>query len=530
MNHESFTLELKGTLNFGSSENGFFFTLISPEITKIDEVFTKIDVGTSSLNDMVEICFIDVKVFYLPKEFPKNVKRDQITKFVIRRTGLREISNLHVFPNLKKLEISQNEVTVIERNSFIGNKILEEINLIGNQISYINEHSFNNLNKLTVLNLTLNQCINVNLHPRSDISNNLEKSLKKCSVNFFSEAQKSEILEMLRNYKTKNDFITNTEMENHKVEFKNFKTNQTQELENIKYYVGWETINKKDDKKSLKHKLMKVDEALGKKVDENYVENEIKNVQSSLSDQIESVRNAQLNRDEILKIEIDLRDKINNSESELQEKIKNLELKLKETLITLQPHPNINNTTLESTNSTQNSSNNLIIYIQLFIIAFFIILIIAGCIIFYVNRSNIVVMKGSYKLPDDAEINLSTELLCDADKNDEVKFQNVKKEIQKLPLQKPMSPVKPLTARLKPNLSIKMPECLTPKKAKLEVEAVLHSESPKIPPRMTFDDEIKNKLEKQIVDYDEIWNAETFDADYVEIQKKKDGDEKTASE
>ena len=62
-----------------------------------------------------------------------------------------------MFPNLRYLDLSRNQVREIKHKTFIGFKLLKSLDLGSNQISYVSSKAFDHLSNLTDLSLDKNQ-------------------------------------------------------------------------------------------------------------------------------------------------------------------------------------------------------------------------------------------------------------------------------------------------------------------------------------------------------------------------------------
>lgn len=72
-----------------------------------------------------------------------------------------EVSDLNVFPELRQLDLSDNQIKTIGRNLFSGNPSIRAIDLSRNPIKHIAHYVFDNLNNLQFLELTGTGCTSI---------------------------------------------------------------------------------------------------------------------------------------------------------------------------------------------------------------------------------------------------------------------------------------------------------------------------------------------------------------------------------
>lgn len=88
------------------------------------------------------------------KAFKNVIKLDH---FIMRKTGV-EVILRGVFQDLplRSLDLSNNEIRVVETGAFVGLTSLEEINLSGNKMAEVRHGIFANMTELKMLNLKKN--------------------------------------------------------------------------------------------------------------------------------------------------------------------------------------------------------------------------------------------------------------------------------------------------------------------------------------------------------------------------------------
>lgn len=111
-------------------------------------------------NDDVKAVWItSSNVFYFPLGLGNLFKN--LLSIGIQNSKLREISkeDLKEFPKLKRLDLFDNEIEIVDEDLFQYNPKLEDIGLNKNKISQIDPKVFKNfVNKLNVLFLSENVC------------------------------------------------------------------------------------------------------------------------------------------------------------------------------------------------------------------------------------------------------------------------------------------------------------------------------------------------------------------------------------
>jgi chromosome segregation ATPase len=147
-----------------------------------------VTVTSATGNHMRSMSHADVKGFYSSSKtiifMPRGLNDvfPNLIGIIISRAGMKELhqSDLKQFPRLRYLELSNNALTVIERELFKFNPELEYISLADNQINQIYPTVFDHLNKLSRLLLRSNLCIDANATDRSAVVNLLSSVKQEC--------------------------------------------------------------------------------------------------------------------------------------------------------------------------------------------------------------------------------------------------------------------------------------------------------------------------------------------------------------
>lgn len=151
--------------------------------------------------------------------FPQNLANifPYLRNIKINHAGLKSIKTEDIAPfkhNLEYLDLSNNELKIIESNLFDKNKFMIEISFSNNQIELIEEETFE-LDSLQILNLSGNVCTkNLNLGGESKPTEVLEliKRNRSCMAKLEDEnLEDSKTTEMNLNY---DDVTENDEQEN----------------------------------------------------------------------------------------------------------------------------------------------------------------------------------------------------------------------------------------------------------------------------------------------------------------------------
>jgi hypothetical protein len=100
----------------------------------------------------------------------------------IENAGMKEVhqSDLKQFPQLRKLVLWNNAITIIERDLFKFNPELQFVQLGNNKITQIHPMVFDHLNKLSELYLPSNLCIDARAHDRSAVENMISRVKQEC--------------------------------------------------------------------------------------------------------------------------------------------------------------------------------------------------------------------------------------------------------------------------------------------------------------------------------------------------------------
>ena len=124
-------------------------------------------------------CFNKHKSFKLPSNFTKYRILEQVDQLFIRNISIDEISKdlFENYTNLKEVDISNNNISIISNRSFIYLKELNILNISKNKITNLSSDSFSGLKKLSELYLSDN-LINV----MDDFLFNSTMLLKKLDV------------------------------------------------------------------------------------------------------------------------------------------------------------------------------------------------------------------------------------------------------------------------------------------------------------------------------------------------------------
>ncbi|KAL7011222.1 hypothetical protein ACKWTF_014167 [Chironomus riparius] len=124
------------------------------------------------------------EIYYLPKTVD-GISLNAITMLKVINSSLREISSkvMKMLPNLKYLDLSWNDIAILEANLFQNNTKLSSIFLNNNKIFLIYPSTFNALSNLKVLNLENNLCINEKAQSNEKVKNIINLSRDICWTN-----------------------------------------------------------------------------------------------------------------------------------------------------------------------------------------------------------------------------------------------------------------------------------------------------------------------------------------------------------
>ena len=108
-------------------------------------------------NDVRGFSMFKSEIYYFPLRIDKYFP--DLTALWIKDSKLRKITaeNLRGFPHITYLELSNNNLVILEANLFKFNTKLEEIHLQVNFISYIDSAAFNGLKNLKKVDLSGNK-------------------------------------------------------------------------------------------------------------------------------------------------------------------------------------------------------------------------------------------------------------------------------------------------------------------------------------------------------------------------------------
>lgn len=431
----------------------------------------------------------DSTVFYIPKDFPGAYRK--IIKLKIVRSKLTEIhrADISQFPGLKILVLRKNELQSLETDLFHSNLDLERVDLSFNQIWFVEQDAFKDMNQLRDLNFERNRCYDYRLtDPRyhNAVINKECFSLERQAE--WKNTRSYEIIELAK--------------ENEKLMRKDRRR-----LEEVAEY--------EDKLFRLKRNL---DET-------NFILKESKNKLEELNATLEAVN-----------FELDLYKSNSPSVIFVQDQIN----KLNKTVIKLLQK-------FEASHSQDNivpdsSTSNALIHVHTSFIVILIVLFIIAFMFLYYNRSNIMVMNRSYKIPSDDEVpriessvtlnyGLSIDDLCE---KQETQTENTSERSRKdqastgkasrndtlssneTSLKSDLDPP-PIPARSRQNS--------TKRKSVnnlIDIEEDLHEEKPKVPPKNSVVySTIKKQLEQDPSNpYGQVWKANSTDDEYVELQEK----------
>jgi hypothetical protein len=88
--------------------------------------------------------------------------------------------------SLEKLDLSFNNLSVLDEDTFKGNPNLETLLISGNQIDKIHPKTFDKLPGIRTLNFSRNLCIDKNFELTNGVLKQTKKDLVKCFANYFN--------------------------------------------------------------------------------------------------------------------------------------------------------------------------------------------------------------------------------------------------------------------------------------------------------------------------------------------------------
>ncbi|CAG9810385.1 unnamed protein product [Chironomus riparius] len=131
-----------------------------------------------NFDDPSEFSVAAKNIFYFPKGLEKFIAG--VLTFGMTHCQLKEIKqeDLKVFRNLTLLNLSLNQIQVLEKDLFKFNPKLKGLMLANNIIKYIDGNVFDNLIKLQLLALIGNDCITKNVYSVVDVQKIIKKSIR----------------------------------------------------------------------------------------------------------------------------------------------------------------------------------------------------------------------------------------------------------------------------------------------------------------------------------------------------------------
>ncbi|KAL7011223.1 hypothetical protein ACKWTF_014168 [Chironomus riparius] len=167
---------------------------ITEENTKVLIVISKSEIGRTSASKVSWFKAENQTIFYFPEGISTNFSH--ISHLTIKNSHLKTIgsSKLRNFKNLSYLDLSYNEILIIEPALFQYNDKLKDIRLNNNNIYYIHHDSFLALQNINFLDIMNNKCY-------SSIAESHEQAMSipqqtVCPLNV------SELYEEIQNIKT----------------------------------------------------------------------------------------------------------------------------------------------------------------------------------------------------------------------------------------------------------------------------------------------------------------------------------------
>jgi hypothetical protein len=545
---------LKGVLHKGSSINGkkLYLLINEPVLTQPDAIITDFLLSNynslykdKDLTSMVEICFINITIKYLPVQYYKF--SNQIQKLVVDNTQLREIkqNNLNMFSNLEHLAIRRNLIETLEGNLFDENPHIKLLELNGNKIKFVEAKIAENLKKLDMFNFSDNPCFSAIAANYKEVQALMKNLMKNCRKKSENEKIEETVAVNSNQEKSRNTMINSDGEQMNQI---------SREIKDLKQEISLFRKQQFDTLSAKVEKLTNDFNSLSSKIEPQFRGiteklNKLNDLESKLDNKAEK----QKTEVELSKVKEETKGSsmIHATSSEVRE----LEIRLKTELLNLKNqltnqliHSDKVSAGLPSENLS-NDSATAVIATQSVIISIFIILLLIASVFMYLNRSNFMVMSRTYKLPDNEkliksqssatmQVQLSTENLCEIGNDNVVRYQNVKPLAKSSPISikpksLPMTPVKqqkltvaPLKPEPTPTTSRKIGENLfgtpplTPKSPKIsstEIEAVLNARRTVGSHLMTKNNENKNNDET----YGTVWKSGKAKDEYGVVQKKK---------
>lgn len=161
---------------------GEIYTCEADKVIQIDEKNTEISFTTLSGNDKVKALKFET---HLMKFFPQGITKtfSNLLAIYMNDGVLSEIhqADLQPFPQLRYLDLFENQLEVIEADLFKFNEHLEVIWLSNNRIEHINPKVFDHLTKLNFLYLMDNVCIQQSETNQTHVKKLIQNVKEKCS-------------------------------------------------------------------------------------------------------------------------------------------------------------------------------------------------------------------------------------------------------------------------------------------------------------------------------------------------------------
>jgi len=290
-------------------------------ITSLDTAYVNSTTGSHQSghnNDNVNYIYIPSgsTISYFPRRLDAIFRNLKCIRF--DNVGLKEIhqSDLKPFPKLIELlvEVSRNQIEILEEGLFDFNPDLEYIYLYQNKITHIDPNVFDSLTKLRHLELQSNTCINKYAYDRTSVQNLINELKTMCNNSDYSILdQKLKFLESESKSLNSNDFKVELENLESKINASKFINFYQTKLQNLKVILNEKSPEVKNCS-TLKVKFL------------NFITN-LKSLTAQVSNEIENVSEESNNEATINLQCMSLNDSflnINNNVEKVDEKIVNL--------------------------------------------------------------------------------------------------------------------------------------------------------------------------------------------------------------
>lgn len=158
---------------------------------------TAIDLSNITKVDRVKIQELVNFPAGIDKMFP-NVALLGLNNLGIKNVHQKDLAG---FQQLNRLDLSNNQLTVLEKDLFKNNLFLMSLNLRANELKVIDPNVFKDLKYLTVVSVVDNFCTSDSADNRVELSNFIENVRRDCSVKEHSKVEVSKKVEKTFNWR-----------------------------------------------------------------------------------------------------------------------------------------------------------------------------------------------------------------------------------------------------------------------------------------------------------------------------------------